>query len=102
MRQLRAALAGVAPGANLVVAYEPVWAIGTGKNATPEDANAVHATIRDVLGSLGIPRTTRVLYGGSVKVENAGALVGQPEIDGVLVGGASLEAEGWARICAAG
>ncbi len=101
-RQLRAALAGVAPGANLVVAYEPVWAIGTGKNATPEDANAVHATIRDVLGSLGIPRTTRVLYGGSVKVENAGALVGQPEIDGVLVGGASLEAEGWARICAAG
>jgi triosephosphate isomerase len=92
-------LSGVAADANLVVAYEPVWAIGTGKNATPEDANAVHATIRDVLGSLGLPRNTRVLYGGSVKVENAGELVAQPEIDGVLVGGASLDPEGWARIC---
>lgn len=98
-RQLRAGLSGVAADANLVVAYEPVWAIGTGKNATPEDANAVHATIRDVLGSLGLPRNTRVLYGGSVKVENAGELVAQPEIDGVLVGGASLDPEGWARIC---
>lgn len=98
-RQLRAALAGVNANANLVVAYEPVWAIGTGKNATPEDANAVHATIRDVLSALGLPRTTRVLYGGSVKVDNAAELVAQPGIDGVLVGGASLDPEGWARIC---
>jgi triosephosphate isomerase len=99
-RQLRAGLSGVSADANLVIAYEPVWAIGTGKNATPEDANAVHATIRDVLGSMGLPRTTRVLYGGSVKVENAAELVAQPEIDGVLVGGASLEPQGWAKICA--
>ena len=100
-RQLRAGLSGVSADAYVVIAYEPVWAIGTGKNATPQDANAVHATIRDVLSSLGLPRGTRVLYGGSVKVENAAELVAQPEIDGVLVGGASLEPEGWAKICAA-
>ena len=98
-RQLRAGLAGVSSSASLVIAYEPVWAIGTGKNATPDDANAVHATIRTVLASLGLPATTRVLYGGSVKIENAAELVAQPEIDGVLVGGASLDPEGWARIC---
>jgi triosephosphate isomerase len=98
-RQLRAALSGVAADAKLVIAYEPVWAIGTGRNATPEDANAVHATIREVLVSLGLPRATRVLYGGSVKVDNAANLMAQAEIDGVLVGGASLEPEGWARIC---
>lgn len=98
-RQLRAALEGVSPDADLVIAYEPVWAIGTGKNATPDDANAVHATIREVLGSLGLPRRTRVLYGGSVKPDNAGELVAMPEIDGVLVGGASLDPESWARIC---
>ena len=101
-RQLRAALGGVATDADLVIAYEPVWAIGTGRNATPTDANAVHATIRDVLESMGLPRGTRVLYGGSVKPENAAALVAEAEIDGVLVGGASLDPEGWARICRAG
>ena len=100
-RQLRAALSGVSADAWLAIAYEPVWAIGTGKNATPADANAVHATIREVLGSLGLPRSTPVLYGGSVKVENAAELVAQPEINGVLVGGASLDPEGWARICGA-
>jgi triosephosphate isomerase len=100
-RQLRAGLEGVGSEANLAIAYEPVWAIGTGKNATPQDANAVHATIREVLASLGLPRQTRVLYGGSVKPENAGELVAMPEIDGVLVGGASLDPEGWARICGA-
>jgi triosephosphate isomerase len=98
-RQLKAALAGVAPTADLVIAYEPVWAIGTGKNATPEDANAVHAAIRGVLEGLGLPRTTRVLYGGSVNTGNAAALLAQPEIDGVLVGGASLDPEAWAGIC---
>ncbi|MEO8478604.1 MAG: triose-phosphate isomerase [Gemmatimonadota bacterium] len=101
-RQLRAALEGVEATADLVVAYEPVWAIGTGRNATPEDANAVHATIRTVLASLGLPTATRILYGGSVKPDNAQALVGQPEIDGVLVGGASLDPDSWAAICAVG
>ena len=99
-RQLRAALAGVAPDADLVVAYEPVWAIGTGRNATPQDANAVHQVIRGVLGDLGLPRQTRVLYGGSVNPGNVGQLVAQPDIDGVLVGGASLDPETWAAVCA--
>lgn len=99
-RQLRAALVGVDPGADLVIAYEPVWAIGTGKNATPEDAAAAHAGIREVLEAVGLPRATRVLYGGSVNQGNVAALLGQPGIDGVLVGGASLDPEGWAAICA--
>ncbi|HRP07999.1 MAG TPA: triose-phosphate isomerase [Gemmatimonadales bacterium] len=98
-RQLRAGLDGVAAGADIVIAYEPVWAIGTGRNATPADADAVHATIRGVLESMGLSRTTRVLYGGSVKPENAAELMAMPNIDGVLVGGASLDPEGWARIC---
>lgn len=99
-RQLRAALDGVAPSADLIIAYEPVWAIGTGRNATPADAATVHRSIREVLASLGLPRSTRVLYGGSVKPDNAADLLAQPEIDGVLVGGASLEPESWATICA--
>ncbi len=99
-RQLRAALAGVAPDADLVIAYEPVWAIGTGKNATPEDAAAAHAGIRVVLGEFGLPTSTRVLYGGSVNQGNVAALLAQPGIDGVLVGGASLDPDGWAAICA--
>jgi triosephosphate isomerase len=100
-RQLRAGLAGVAASADLVIAYEPVWAIGTGLNATPADANEVHGVIRGVLADLGLPRTTRVLYGGSVSQGNVIQLVSQPEIDGVLVGGASLDPDGWAGICSA-
>lgn len=99
-RQLHAALAGVASDSDLVIAYEPVWAIGTGKNATPQDAAAVHATIRTVLGALGFPTGTRVLYGGSVNAGNVTQLLTEREIDGVLVGGASLDPDGWAAICA--
>ncbi|MES2123171.1 MAG: triose-phosphate isomerase [Gemmatimonadota bacterium] len=100
-RQLQAGLANVSPHADLVIAYEPVWAIGTGRNATPADAATVHVAIRSVLGNLGFPRDTRVLYGGSVKPENVGELLAEREIDGVLVGGASLDPDGWAAICAA-
>jgi triosephosphate isomerase len=99
-RQLRAALAGVAPGADLAIAYEPVWAIGTGKNATPSDAAVVHAAIRLVLVELGFPRDTRVLYGGSVTTANVGSLLSESEVDGVLVGGASLDPDNWAALCA--
>ena len=77
---------------NLVVAYEPVWAIGTGKTATPEMAQEAHAFIK---GLLDVP----VLYGGSVKAENAGELLAQPDVDGALVGGASLDVESFAAIC---
>jgi triosephosphate isomerase len=79
---------------NLVVAYEPVWAIGTGKTATPEIAQEAHAFIR---GLLDVP----VLYGGSVKPDNAAELLGQPDVDGALVGGASLDVESFAAICLA-
>ncbi|MEP6589651.1 MAG: triose-phosphate isomerase [Gemmatimonadota bacterium] len=99
-RQLRVGLAGLASHAELVIAYEPVWAIGTGRNATPADAATVHLSIRNVLGELGFPRETRVLYGGSVKRENVAELLAEREIDGVLVGGASLDPDGWASICA--
>jgi triosephosphate isomerase len=79
---------------NLVVAYEPVWAIGTGKTATPETAQEAHAVIK---GLLDVP----VLYGGSVKPENAEELLRQPDVDGALVGGASLDVESFAAICLA-
>jgi triosephosphate isomerase len=78
----------------LTLAYEPVWAIGTGKTATPEIAQEAHAFVR---GILDVP----ILYGGSVKPENAAELCGQPDVDGALVGGASLQVESFAAICAA-
>lgn len=82
-----------------VVAYEPVWAIGTGKTASPEQAQEVHRFIRERLGDSG--SGVQLLYGGSVKSGNAAALFAQPDIDGALVGGASLDAEEFAKICRA-
>lgn len=99
-RQL-AVLDGLPAGrlAEVVVAYEPVWAIGTGRTATPRDAAEVHAAIRGSLAGRGAePCLMRILYGGSVKPENIGALMAEPEIDGVLVGGASLDADAWSRM----
>jgi triosephosphate isomerase len=102
-RQVREGLAGVKPddARNLVVAYEPIWAIGTGKTATPEDAQRVCGLIRMVLGNLydqNITDEVRIQYGGSVKSGNTEALTSQPDIDGALVGGASLEAAEFAAI----
>jgi triosephosphate isomerase len=99
IRQLSAGLGGTegAPLARLVIAYEPVWAIGTGRNATPADASAVHREIRAWLVGRGAPEP-RVLYGGSVNLKNATELLAEPELDGVLVGGASLDPEGWAQL----
>jgi triosephosphate isomerase (TIM) len=92
---LRRQLSVLEPHESLVVAYEPVWAIGTGKTATPAIAQEAHAFIRTLLD---VP----VLYGGSVKLENAGDLLSLPEVEGVLVGGASLDLESFAAICEAG
>ena len=94
-RQVAGALRGLTVGSpeELVVAYEPVWAIGTGKTASPEQAQEAHRHIRsEVSGALGegTSEGIRILYGGSVKPENAAQLIGQPDIDGALVGGASL------------
>jgi triosephosphate isomerase len=82
------------PDDNLVVAYEPVWAIGTGKTATPEIAQEAHAFLKTVLD---LP----VIYGGSVKPDNAADLLGQPDVDGALVGGASLDLDSFTAICRA-
>lgn len=102
IRQLRAALARIEPNqiASSLVAYEPVWAIGTGKTASPSDASAVHALIRAELRTLTGERgeAVAILYGGSVNSGNATTLLAAPEVDGLLVGGASLEAESWASI----
>lgn len=85
--------------ARAVIAYEPVWAIGTGKVATPEIAQEVHARIRSRLGDIGAQ--TRIVYGGSVSPDNAEGLFAMPDIDGALVGGASLKAEKFLQICRA-
>ena len=104
-RQLDAVLrlSGVAGLALAIVAYEPVWAIGTGRNATPEQAQAVHVYLRGLVSSqdANIGGQLRILYGGSVKAANAAELFAQPDVDGGLIGGASLSAEEFERICAA-
>lgn len=96
-------VAGMAALASAVVAYEPVWAIGTGRNATPEQAQEVHAFIRQSLAArdAGVAAAMRIVYGGSVKAANAAELFAQPDVDGGLVGGASLNADEFLKICAA-
>jgi len=87
---------------NIVIAYEPVWAIGTGKNATPGQAEEVHKFIRELLSKMynqTISENTRIIYGGSMKPENAKELLSMPNINGGLIGGASLDAKSFARIC---
>jgi triosephosphate isomerase len=105
-RQLLAVLdlAGTAAMQVAVLAYEPVWAIGTGKNATPEQAQAVHAHIRAVIATRDakIAPGLRILYGGSVKAANAREIFSMPDVDGGLIGGASLKADEFLKICAAG
>jgi triosephosphate isomerase len=100
-RQLQADLSGVEPDrlTGLVVAYEPIWAIGTGRTATTEQAQEACEFARDVLRQRGIEAdAVRILYGGSVKPANAAELMAQPDIDGALVGGASLDPKDFAAI----
>lgn len=103
LRQLRAGLAKVDAGEldQVLLAYEPVWAIGTGRNATPDDAAAVHRTLRQELRQMGAAAPA-ILYGGSVNLGNVRDLMSQNELDGVLVGGASLEPVRWAELVASG
>ncbi len=101
--QLRGSLAGLTPKQlqDSVIAYEPVWAIGTGRNATPQQAQEAHAFIRRILGDMSDETTAdrvRIQYGGSVKPENARELMSQSDIDGALVGGASLDPRSFAQI----
>jgi triosephosphate isomerase len=102
VRQLRAGFAKLQPAqiATALVAYEPVWAIGTGRTASPKDASTMHGVVRDVLKELAGDKAAHipVLYGGSVSRGNVAELIHAPEVDGVLVGGASLDADGWATI----
>jgi triosephosphate isomerase len=101
-RQVRRGLAGLPAGAlaEITVAYEPVWAIGTGRTATAAQAQEVHGAIRAILRELcgGLGDGIRIQYGGSVKPENAAELMSQPDVDGALVGGASLKANDFAAI----
>lgn len=104
-RQLLAVLESMARSdfRGTVIAYEPIWAIGTGLTATPEQAQAVHQVLRELLRShdAALADNTRILYGGSVKADNAADLFAQDDIDGFLVGGASLQANDFLKICAA-
>lgn len=105
LRQLRAGLSQLSGAvvASMAIAYEPVWAIGTGKTATPNDASAVHAVIRRALAEIGGDEAASipVLYGGSVNASNAKSLLAADGVNGLLVGGASLEVESWVSICEA-
>lgn len=104
--QVRGSLADLGDGiAKVVVAYEPVWAIGTGKTATPAQAQEVHALIRKTLAEMAgsdVAETIRIQYGGSMKPENAAELMAQPDIDGGLIGGAALKADSFLAIVKAG
>ena len=102
-RQLRGALEGIlrSEAESVVIAYEPVWAIGTGRTATPEQAQEVHSFIRKILSQLydsDLAESIRIQYGGSVKPENIADLIKEPDIDGALVGGASLKADSFTAI----
>ena len=100
-RQVRNGLSRHLTSARLVIAYEPVWAIGTGKTATPVQAQEAHAFIRQVVAEAASPeaaQAVRILYGGSVKPDNIATLMAQPDVDGGLVGGASLDAASFAKI----
>jgi triosephosphate isomerase len=103
LAQLDGALAGLKPDdvRKVVIAYEPVWAIGTGEVATPEDAQEVCAAIRGRLEEISpsVADSVRILYGGSVKMASAGGIMAQPDVDGCLVGGASLKVDEFAGIC---
>ena len=106
-RQVQVGMEGVdkAAAQRVTIAYEPVWAIGTGKTATPDQAQEVHAMIRKLLGELydsALAERLRIQYGGSVKPANAAELLSQPDIDGALVGGASLKADDFTAIVKAG
>jgi triosephosphate isomerase len=100
VRQLGALLAVLEPAdwGGLVLAYEPVWAIGTGKNATPDDAAQIHELIRMELGRNSVSGRIPILYGGSVNAGNVASLLSRPQLDGVLVGGASLDPVAWADL----
>lgn len=101
-RQMEALFENITDWSKVVIAYEPVWAIGTGVVASPEQAQEVHAYLRQVLSErLGSEKgqTVRVIYGGSVNDENCAVLANQPDIDGFLVGGASLKAPAFLNIC---
>ncbi len=105
--QFDGSLAGISAEqmARIVLAYEPVWAIGTGKTATPEQAQEVHSDLRKIMAKCynsAIAQDVRILYGGSVKPSNASELLSQADIDGALVGGASLDSDGFLQIIAAG
>ena len=105
-RQVRAGLTSASGDTltSITIAYEPVWAIGTGRNATPQQAQEIHAEIRRLLGSLygdDVAQVVRIQYGGSVKPENARDILAQPDVDGALVGGASLKADSFLAIAKA-